>query len=56
MIDEANMERIRGRIARLVAEGKIAQRIEARSDETAQPVQPEGQEPDPQGCAQGDVA
>lgn len=28
--------------------------IEARSDETAQPVQPEGQEPDPQGDAQRD--
>lgn len=31
---------------------KAAQGIEARSDETAQQAQPEGQEPDPNGCAQ----
>lgn len=31
---------------------RAAQGIEARSDETAQQAQPEGQEPDPKGCAQ----
>ena len=46
MIDQKNMERIRRRVKRLVAEGKVRPALAAgaRSDETTQLAQSEGRQ------------